>query len=58
MSDLRTLLINAIYEHSSEELDITDMMDIAKSSEGHLLMRLINILDWYANAYNNNQRRL
>ena len=55
MSNLRIELVNAIYTHSSEELDKSDLLDIAKSSDEQLLSRLINILEWYVNAYENNQ---
>lgn len=55
MSTLRIELVNTIYEYSSEELDKLDLLDIAKSSDEQLLLRLINILEWYANAYDNNQ---
>lgn len=55
MDNIRVKLVNAIYDYASEELDMSDMLDIAKSSNEQLIDRLINILEWYTNAYNNNQ---
>jgi hypothetical protein len=53
MNDIRVKLINAIYDNSLEELDMSDMLAIAKSSNEQLVDRLINILEWYANEHNN-----
>lgn len=53
MDDVRVELINAIFDNSCEELNMTDMLAIAKSSNEQLVRRLINILEWYVNAYNN-----
>jgi hypothetical protein len=53
MDDIRVQLVNAIYDNSSEELDMADMLAIAKSSNEQLVERLINILEWYANEHNN-----
>ena len=53
MDDIRVQLVNAVYDHSSEELDMADMLTIAKSSNEQLVKRLINILEWYANKHNN-----
>jgi hypothetical protein len=53
MDDIRVQLVNAVYDHSSEELDMADMLTIAKSSNEQLVRRLIKILEWYANEHNN-----
>lgn len=55
MDNVRVKLVNAVWDHSSEELETLDLLKIAKSSNEELIDRLINILEWYANAYNNNQ---
>lgn len=55
MDNIRVKLVNAVWDHSLEELDKLDLLDIARSSDQQLVERLINILEWYANAYNNNQ---
>jgi hypothetical protein len=52
-SDIRIKLVNAVYDHSSDELEILDLLNIAKSSDEQLIDRLINILEWYANEHNN-----
>lgn len=49
---MREQLVDAIIEHSSDELDIKDVIEIAKESEAQLLERLIHILNWYSDAYN------
>jgi len=53
MDNIRIKLVNAVWDHSSEELETLDLLDIAKSSDEQLVDRLINILEWYANAYSN-----
>ena len=53
MDNIRVKLVNAIWDHSSEELETLDLLKIAKSSNEELVDRLINILEWYANEFNN-----
>jgi hypothetical protein len=48
----REKLIVAIYDSSSDELTEDDWFKIAQESESQLLDRVINILYWYKNAYN------
>lgn len=49
---MREKLVNAIIENSSDELDIKDVIEIAKESEEQLFERLIYILNFYSNEYN------
>jgi hypothetical protein len=53
MDNIRVKLVNAVWDHSSEELETLDLLKIAKSSNEELIDRLINILEWYANEHNN-----
>jgi len=51
---MRKKLIDAIVEFSGDELEEKDFIDLAKESDEALLDRLISILWWYSNEYNNN----
>lgn len=53
MDNIRVKLVNAVWDHSSEELETLDLLQIARSSNEELIDRLINILEWYANEHNN-----
>jgi hypothetical protein len=48
---LRTMLIDTIVKHSSDELEFNDMVEISKESEEQLLERVVGILEWYKNGY-------
>lgn len=50
---MREKLIDAILNYASDEFENKyDVIQLAKESEEQLLDRLINILEWYKNAYN------
>lgn len=49
---MREKLVNAILEHSEDELGEHTLADIARESEEQLVDRLINILGYYAREYN------
>lgn len=49
---LREKLIVAIYDHASDELDKNDWFNIAQESDEQLADRVINILNWYHDRYN------
>jgi len=49
---MREQLVNAIFDYSSDELDLKDAINIAKESEEQLVNRLINILNWYNERFN------
>lgn len=52
---IREKIINALWEHSSDELrSVGDMLEIAKMSESQLVDNLISCLEYYSNEYNNN----
>lgn len=54
---MRKKLIDAIVEFSGDEISEfskKDFIDLAKESDEALLDRLISILWWYSNEYNNN----
>jgi hypothetical protein len=48
MDNTRVKLVNAIYDYSTDKIDLTDWLAISKSSEEQLLDRLIKLLEWYA----------
>ena len=48
----RELLIDAIIEYASDEMDKKDWMEIAASDEKQLTEQVISILKFYANEYN------
>lgn len=48
----RERLIDAIVQYSGDELDETDYITIAAESEDELIERVINILSYYYNEYN------
>ena len=51
MEKLRTMLIDTIVKYSSDELEFNDMVEISKESEEQLLERVVSILGWYKNGY-------
>jgi hypothetical protein len=50
---MREKLINAIIEYAGDELSEYDYADIARESEEELVDRLIYVLEYYFNEYNN-----
>lgn len=50
---MREKIINAIIEYSGDELTIKDYQDMARENENQLLDRLIHILSYYFDHYNN-----
>jgi hypothetical protein len=53
MENLRELLIDKIIEYSGEEFeDKASLIDLAKESDNSLITRVITLLDWYHEQYN------
>jgi hypothetical protein len=53
MENLRELLIDTIIEYSGEEFeDKASLIDLAKESDNSLITRVITLLDWYHEQYN------
>jgi len=50
---IRKKLVGAIYEYSSDEFeDAQAVLELAFESEDELVTRLVNLLEWYHDRYN------
>jgi hypothetical protein len=51
---IREKLVNAIISHSQDEYEYSsDLINLAKNSDEELIDKLIYLLDWYQNSYQN-----